>query len=186
MKTHITITAGIAFIISLVLPIVAFAGGGKHLALNLIGSGAMYEDTVPDIDGDLIDDPAICFDVGLINVQTQQVIGTATDCLSQIVPTGTGLALIGTTTFHLPEGDLVTRGATTVQPVLHPTVTPTGVNITHITGASSDQNAILTGTRGFKNATGSVRLSGMVDMTNFAGNVGDPIVFDCLFLITLD
>ena len=35
--------------------------GGKHLVLNLIGTGNMYEGLVPDIDGDNIDDPAICF-----------------------------------------------------------------------------------------------------------------------------
>jgi hypothetical protein len=86
----------------------------------------------------------------------------------------------------MPNGTLITRGSTTVQPVLHPTVTPKGQNITHITGASIDGNSIIDGTGRFKNATGTVRLSGMVDMTNFAGSVGDPLGFDCLFIIDLD
>jgi len=161
-------------------------GGGKHLVLNLVGSGDMYESLVPDIDGDNLDDPAICFDVELVNLKNQQVIGTATDCLSNITPTGSGLALVGTSYFYMPNGTLITRGSTTVQPVLHPTVTPDGQNITHITGASIGGNSIIGSTGRFKNATGTARLSGMVDMTNFTGTVGDPIVFDCLFIIDLD
>ena len=161
-------------------------GAGNHFVLNLIGSGNMYEGTVPDIDGDFIDDPAICFDTDLVNMRTQQIIGAATDCLSNITSIGTGLALIGTSFFHTPEGTLITRGKTTVQPVLQQTVTPKGQPITHITGASSAGNSIIGGTGRFANKSGTVRLSGMVDMTNFAGNVGDPIVFDCLFIVDLD
>ncbi len=146
----------------------------------------MYESTVPDIDGDFMDDPAICFDTELVNMKNRQVIGTATDCLSNITPVGSGLALIGTTYFHLPQGTLIVRGKTTVQPVTQETVTPDGQTITHITGASSGQNAIIGGTGRFADSTGTVRLSGMVDMTEFAGNVDDPIVFDCLFIVDLD
>jgi len=68
--------------LALCVPLSASAGGGKHLVLNLVGTGYMYEDTVPDIDGDAIDDPAICFDVELINQKNKQSVGTATDCLS--------------------------------------------------------------------------------------------------------
>jgi hypothetical protein len=161
-------------------------GGGDHFVFNLIGSGDMYESFVPDIDGDMVEDPAICFDTELVNMKNQQVIGTATDCLSNVTPTGTGIALVGTSYFHMPNGTLITRGNTTVQPVFHQTVTPSGQNITHITGASGNGNAIIGGTGRFANRTGTVRLSGMVDMTNFEGIVGDPIVFDCLFIIDLD
>ena len=160
-------------------------GGGSHYVLNLVGSGNMYPATVPDIDGDLVDDSAICFDIDLINAANQQVIGTATDCLSNIEPSGFGLQLVGTTFFHLPQGTLITRGNTTVQPVGHPTVTPDGQEITHITGASGEGNAIIGGSGRFENREGTVRLSGMVDMTNFAGE-GTPIAFDCLFVIKLD
>jgi hypothetical protein len=161
-------------------------GGGKHFVFNLVGAGPMYESTVPDIDGDEKDDPAICFDVDLVNMQNQQIIGTATDCLSNITPVGTGLALVGTSIFNLPSGTIMTRGKTTVQPVLQPIVTPNGQVITHTTGASGIDNAILGGSGQFKNATGTARLSGMVDLTDFGGLVGDPIAFDCLFVIDLD
>ena len=161
-------------------------GAGKHYVLNLVGTGNMYESFVKDIDGDGIDDPAICFDVDLINAKNQQLIGTATDCLSNVTPTGTGLALVGTTFFHMPQGDLVVRGNTSVQPVFHPTVTPAGQTMTHITGAAGTGNAVIDGTDRFAGATGTARLSGMVDLSGFGGNVGDPISFDCLFVVDLD
>lgn len=182
----------ISLIFGLFLSFTVQAGGnqtenaGKHLVLNLVGSGAMYENTVPDIDGDGNDDPAMCFDVQLVDVHTNQVVGKGTDCLSMVTPTGTGVALVGTTYFHLPSGTLITRGKTSVQPVFHPTVTPRGLTVTHITGASSDQNSIIGGTGRFAGAAGTTRLSGMVSMADFAGNVGDPIVFDCLFIVDLD
>ena len=78
----------------------------------------MYESTVPDIDGDEVDDDAICFDVNLVDMKNNHVIGTATDCLSNITPTGTGLSLVGTSFFHMPQGTIITRGKTTVQPIL--------------------------------------------------------------------
>ncbi len=159
-------------------------GGGKHYVLNLIGTGYMY--TVDDVDRDgVADDPAICFDVDLINAKNQQLIGTGTDCLSDIREIGTGLALVGTTFFHMPMGDLVVRGNTSVQPVIQPTVTPAGQTITHTTGAAGTGNAVIDGTNRFAGATGTARLSGMVDLSDFAGNVGDPISFDCLFVIDL-
>ncbi len=102
-----------------------------------------------------------------------------------VTPTGTGLALVGTTFFHLSQGDLVVRGNTTVQPVLHPIVTPSGQNITHITGASGPENAVIDGTGSFTGAVATTRLSGMVNLSEFAGNVGDPITFDCLFVVDL-
>ena len=153
--------------------------------LNLVGTGNMYESTVADIDGDGEADDAICFDVDLINAKNQQLIGTATDCLSNITGVDTGLALVGTTFFRMPQGGLVVRGNTTVQPVFHETVTPAGQNMTHTTGAAGTGNAVIEGTGRFAGITGTARLSGMVDLSGFAGNIGDPISFDCLFVIDL-
>jgi len=145
----------------------------------------MYESTVPDIDGDGVDDRAMCFNVNVFNVKNNKMIGRGTDCLAMVTPTDAGVALVGTTYFYLPDGKLVTRGKTSVQPVFHPTTTPRGQSITHITGASSDGNSVIDGTGRFVNANGTVRLSGMVNMEKFLGNVGDPITFDCLFVIDL-
>ena len=159
---------------------------GKRLVLNLVGAGAMYQQAVPDIDGDGYDDIAMCFDVDLRDVHNNQIIGKGTDCLGMVKPMGSGVALVGTTYFHLPSGTLISRGKTSVQPVFHPTVTPRGLMVTHITGASADQNSILGGTKRFAGTTGTARLSGMVNMANFTGNVGDQISFDCVFVIDLN
>jgi hypothetical protein len=92
------------------------------------------------------------------------------------------MALVGTTTFHLPGGTLTSRGSTTVQPILtDPIETP----ITHVTGAVPDAgaNSIIGGTGRFANATGSVRLSGAVNLSNLDNG---EITFDCVFAINLD
>ncbi|MCW8329735.1 hypothetical protein MD588_13035 [Photobacterium sp. SDRW27] len=159
----------------------------QRLALNLVGKNYMYEKYVPDIDGDGYPDLASCFDVELKNIADGELVGTATDCLSDITPAGNGdgVKLIGTTFFNLPGGQIVTRGLTTVQPVLQPTVTPDGEYITHITGASSDKNSVLKATGDYEWLRGTVRLSGMVNLEKFSNTVGDPIFFDCLFIIDL-
>lgn len=162
-------------------------GGGKHYVLNLIGTGYMYESYVEDIDGDGVADPASCFDVDLINAKNQQYIGTATDCLSDITAideAGTILALVGTTTFRMPQGELVVRGMTTVQPVHQLTVTSDGQEMTHITGAAGSGDAVVNGTGRFAGAAGTARLSGMVNLSAFNG-VNTPIIFNCLFVVDL-
>lgn len=182
MKINPIVLAAIAF--CLIMPFNASAHqqtAGKHFILNLVGTGAGYDGIVPDIDGDGMDDAATCFDVDLVNVTTNTVIGTATDCLSDITPVGVGLKLVGTTIFNLPGGTLMTRGMTTVQPVLQDTVTIHGLEATHITGAAGSDNAVLSGTGRFSGATGTVRLSGIVDLS-----VAGQITFDCLFEVDLD
>ena len=160
-------------------------GAGKHYVLNLVGTGAMYESYLALDEDGIADDLAFCFDVDLYNAKNQQLIGTATDCLSNITEIDTGLALIGTTTFDMPQGKLVIRGYTTVQPVLQiPTTTPAGQDITHITGAAGTGNAVIHGTGLFAGATGTARLSGMVNLADL-DSVGS-ISFDCLFVVDLD
>ncbi len=159
---------------------------GKRLVLNLVGEGTAVAGFVPDpnnIGGML---PAQCYDVDLFNAKNGQLIGTATDCLSSLTPTGGGVALIGTTTFRLPQGNITTQGRTTVQAAVTPITTTNGDLITHITGASAAGNGIIDGTRRFNNATGTVRLSGLVNLNNHTNMPGGSIFFDCLFVIDLD
>ena len=161
-------------------------GAGKHYVLNLVGTGYMYESYLALDEDGIADDLAFCFDVDLINAKNQQLIGTATDCLSNITGIDTGLSLVGTTTFNMPKGKLVIRGNTTVQPVFPLTVTPAGQMMTHITGAAGTGNAVIDGTGHFAGATGTARLSGMVNLSDFGGQIGDPISFDCLFVVDMD
>jgi hypothetical protein len=159
---------------------------GKRLVLNLIGEGTSVEMFVPDPENNGQPVTALCYEVDLFNAKNRQLIGTATDCLSNFAMVGGGVALVGTTTFRLPQGTIVTQGRTTVQPVVQPTTTTDGQTITHTTGASAAGNSILEGTKRFRNATGTVRLSGLVDLTDFKEAAGDSIFFDCLFVMDLD
>lgn len=152
---------------------------GKAVVLRLMGTGQAYEGTVPDIDGDGADDPATCFDVDLYSASGKK-IGTATDCLSEITPSGDGLALVGTTIFNLPNGTFVTRGYTSVQPVTTGVPTPA----THITGAipMGGSNGVLYGTGAYAGFAAEVRLSGAVNMSQLDSD--GLIAFDCLFAVT--
>ncbi len=161
---------------------------GKRLILNLVGEGTSVEVLVPDPDNPGSMSTALCYDVPLFNAKNRQLLGTATDCLSNFTFPGGAVALVGTTTFRLPQGNIVTQGRTTVQSA---TTTPSpttaaGHPITHITGASTTGNSIIEGTNQYRNATGTARLSGLVDLSLFTATAGDKIFFDCLFVIDLN
>lgn len=129
---------------------------------------------------------ALCFpDVDVVNVATGEVIGKGEDCLSEVADgENGGMLLTGTTFFNFPEGQLVSRGRTTVQPSNE--MAP-GSPFTHITGAIPvpGSNQVLSGTGKFSDSSGTVRLSGTVDLSSFSAKAGDPIGFDCLFEINL-
>lgn len=162
----------------------AYAGGKKHLVLQLKGTGSeemRWYDTNGDGENDTY---AGCFDVDLYNPATGKRIGKGTDCLDVTTPPDEegNLALTGTGFFHMGKSTLVVQGLTTVRPVLQPT-TRDGINFTHITGANGD-GGVLYGTKRFRNASGKVRLSGQVDMSNLASD--GTIYFDCIFIIDFD
>ncbi len=125
---------------------------------------------------------ATCFaGLQLVEVKTGKVIGTAEDCLSDITPVGDGMALTGTTFFKFQEGGtLISRGKTSVQPT---TIGSDG--FTHITGAipSPGSNQVIGGTESYQNASGTVRLSGAVNLSLLESD--GKITFDCLMEITL-
>ena len=152
---------------------------GSATVVRLVGDAEGYDGTVSDIDGDQVDDPAVCFDVDVLDASGRK-IGTATDCLSFIENVGGGMALVGTTTFRFANGTFVSRGYTTVQPVTTDEPTP----VTHTTGAvpMAGENGILSGTGAYRNFEAEVRLSGAVNLSRL-GSEG-RIAFDCLFAIT--
>ncbi len=157
--------------------------GGKVLTLNVKGTGVAYTDTIPAIDGTGTSE-ATCFDVELYDLNNGFQIGTATDCLADIIDVhgdGDSMMLVGTTYFNFTGGgQIVTRGKTTVRQILHGEN-----NFTHITGAEpSGGNDILSGSKQFKKAEGSARLSGLVNLSKL-GSDGE-ITFDCVFVINLD
>ncbi len=123
---------------------------------------------------------ALCFDVALVDAKTGNIIGQATDCLSDIVPSVDGVMLTGTTFFFFPGGTLVSQGLTTVQSVLHGST-----DFTHITGAVPlpSENSVKYGDGKFRRAEGPVRLSGAVNLSRL--EVHNEITFDCVFIIDI-
>lgn len=126
---------------------------------------------------------ANCFDVQMVDVRRNEVIGMGTDCLSDIVPEAGGMSLTGTALFHFREGTLVTRGRTTVHPI---SATAMPSPSTHITGAIPvpGTNQVLSGTGRYHGKAGNVRLSGAVNLSRLASH--NQITFDCLFVIDLN
>ena len=159
-----------------------FAEGGlpsNGTVLRLLGDAVAYESMVPDIDGDGVDDPALCFDVDLLDASGRK-IGTATDCLSNITGVDGGLSLVGTTIFRLNNGTFISRGHTTVQPITTSEPTPA----THTTGAipMNGTNGVIDGTGAYKHFEAQVRLSGAVNLSRLDSE--GRIAFDCLFSVT--
>ena len=149
------------------------------MVVALRGQGTAETRTLTNLPGSL---EATCFSgIQLIEVKSGKVIGTAEDCLSNITPVGDGMSIIGTTTFNFTEGGtLISRGETSVQP------TTIGSDaFTHITGAipAPGSNQVIGGTESYQNVSGTVRLSGAVNLSLLESD--GKITFDCIFQITL-
>jgi hypothetical protein len=152
---------------------------GHDLVVALRGTGEAFMAEIPETDAGTTE--GLCFAVDLVDLATGNVIGDATDCLSDINPDGDGMSLTGTTTFNFPGGTLVSRGVTTVQPVLDGSV-----DFTHITGAvpQDGDNSVLSGSGRFNGASGQVRLSGAVNLAELDSD--GKITFDCVFVLSLN
>ena len=156
---------------------------GTRLVVQFKGLGTAQIRTFDTTGDGIPDTTAPCFDAPIFNPATGFQIGTGSDCLDVISDNNGNIRLTGTGFFTLDSGDtLVVQGNTTVRPVLQPT-TRDGINFTHITGANGD-NGIVLGTGAFTGATGGVRLSGQVDLSQLATD--NQIFFDCLFVIAFD
>ena len=153
-----------------------------RLVVLVEGRASGYPSFVPDIDGDGSDDFGFCFDVNLTDAKTNKVIGTATECVSDLEDDDN--PAYATTTFNFPPGTLVSRGKMNFglvswDPGSNPDVA--GINVLSGYFPAPDSNNVLSGTGRFRNATGRVRLSGAVQEL---GN-GEAIL-NCIFIIDLD
>ncbi len=153
------------------------AHGRKPMILNLLGTGTAEMRTLV-ING--VPTPNQCFTVGLVDVETQRVVGKGTDCIAakpdEQYPAG--LEVVGTTIFDFGNGHTFTsRGLTTVQPTTHGSP-----EITHITGAipPAGENGIVAATGRYERLRARVRLSGAVNMSRMAQG---QVYFDCLFAV---
>lgn len=146
----------------------------------------------------------------MVNPATKKVIGRSIDCLdfqppSADVPNGTagtaGLFVTPNTAtvdvftfFIMPEGAIVNRGTTTIQPFVpgfgnagfgerFPGTNPADLPVTHLTGSIPNPaiNSIVLGTGAFAHQGGNARVSGAVSLADASGNP----VFDCLWELNL-
>ncbi|MCH7624483.1 MAG: hypothetical protein IIC83_01025 [Chloroflexi bacterium] len=174
---------------ALSLVVLAAVIGGGFLVLG--NSSAQAKDADPDIvvilrgDGVPVDNPdgvlGTCLETDLFDAHTNRLIGTGIDCLVfvEISEDETMFSIERTTVFNMPEGRLVARGLTTVVPIFG----GSSPDFTHVVGDVDDAtDNIVSGTKRFKNATGSVRLSGIVNLSTFPNSIG----FNCIFIIDLD
>jgi hypothetical protein len=149
-------------------PAVGLLNGGKPRVFRLKGTA----------DVDVIGE-SLCYTVDLWDIAQDRIVGSATDCLSEIDTSDpTGVVLTGTTTFDLGKGNSFTsRGRTTVRP----TMPGSSLAFTHITGAvpAEGSNGVITGTGRFSDFQATVRLSGAVNLTAFPATA----TFDCLFTV---
>jgi hypothetical protein len=169
-------SSALAFLLILISNTTFAAGLGTQIAVRLTGTGFLFDGNELFEEFGLTPDDALCYELDLRDVKTGEVIGLAYDCLTNITPAGSGVALTGTTFFLFPGGTLVSQGLTTVQPILHGSP-----DFTHITGAipSPGDDNVVFGSGKFNNASGTVRLSGAVNLGGFPGEA----TFDCVFII---
>jgi hypothetical protein len=162
---------------------------GKTIVVQLLGKADGFLRPVPAPDGGQRPDDAICFQVPMFDVPTGLQLGTALDCLSDIVDDEDGgVTLTDTTIFRFPRnGRLVSYGRVSIRELRDTESAPASTHITGSVPLPGTKNIITRrGTQRFEGATGSVRLSGAVNMSEFFGNPNEPIAFNCLFVIELD
>ena len=140
-----------------------------------------------DIDGTMM----MCFDGVYVDLATGIVVGTGSDCLdlSSIEGgnpfAGESFVISNTTIFNLQGGSITTGQRTSIAPVVQGDTGDEETVATHFTGDLS-RGVVLSGTGRFRNATGTVRLHGAVDMSLFDATEGSPIGFNCVFILDFD
>jgi hypothetical protein len=152
---------------------------GRTLVLNMRGAATSTPTPIPQIEATGTEE-AVGFDLPVFDLATGEQVGTVLETLADITPKDGGLALVGTQTFHLGDGDLTVRGLTSVAPMTHGSP-----GYTHMTsGMPADgENNVLSGTGAYEGAAGSVRLSGAVDLSRFDSE--GRVEFNCIFVVAL-
>jgi len=166
----------------------SFAASAYEIKLvyQLKGKAVGEMRKIPDYTGDGKRDMALCFDLDLIDLKRDRIVGTATDCLAKIKSKKHGVKLLGTTIFKIKygwrRGKIISRGVTSVS--IKTGGSPT---ISHVTGSipkDDGVNSIIKATGFFRGLKGPVRLSGAVDMSNMTPDHPE-IDFDCIFVLKL-
>ncbi len=160
---------------------------GKELVLNARGAATAFICDMPATD--LGTTQALCFNIPLYNMKTGAYVGTLLDRLADIVPADNGgLLATVTSTFHLTEWRRQPSFTTRVFGSVQPFLGNSSSSMTHLTGyiPTPGQNNILSGTGRFQHASGTARESGAANLASFSGQPGDEVVFDLIWVISLD
>lgn len=179
-------------LVTAMLLFAAAAEARKNLVVNLLGAADAVERDL-DVDGDGVIDVvgALCFDADLVDPSQDRVIGSASDCLSDIEVLepeclddgnfdGCTVRLTDTTIFNFRNGTIISQESVSIQPFVDEESLSTG--FTHMTGSPPiGPNVTFVSPAYRRFADGSVRLSGIVDMSTLASE--GRIDFDCLFVI---
>lgn len=183
MKPIISTNISIVILVTLLLASGASASGkGKNIVVLLAGEG------LADGSGNqftqlglVVPVGVLCFDIDLVDARTGRVLGSGSDCLSDITQSDNGgMQLTATSFFYFHGGTLVSQGLVSVQPKFH------GLEeYTHVVGAAPapSENNVIYGDGKFRHAEGSVRLSGLVNLSRLGTEF--IIDFDCVFIIDL-
>ncbi|WP_455219269.1 hypothetical protein [Kaarinaea lacus] len=173
------------------LPCTSVAGGFSNLNLVVQWKGKGGFEYPPGKIAHLLPPGAGgCFVTDMINPKTGWTIGKGYDCLLGAPnPVGDGGGFTITTAYVLDfknQGIIVTVNNVTVQPALDAPPEETG--ITHVVGDFPSEQTIYSGSRRFKKAQGSVRVSGGNDLREL--DLLSPetsfITFDYLFVVSFD
>jgi len=160
----------------------------KILVLNAKGAAQAFPCQIPPTEVGTIE--ALCFHVPLINLKNGRRVGTLTDAFSDIVVDNRypdGLVATVTSTFEFSSSrnsSLTTRVIGNVQPFM----AGSSPSMTHLTGFMPEvgENNVISGSGKFKDAKGTARESGAINLANFHGQPGDVIVFDLIWVIELE
>ncbi len=160
-------------------PSLGLGPSAQPMVLRLKGTDTESIQPVPD-PNDLIPgaDVGSCYTVPMFDVAKNRQVGTATDCITVLGVVGSGVQVVGTTTFDFGGGHtFTTQGLTSVQPTTHGSP-----GITHITGAipAPGSNGVIAGTGRFNGFAAEARLSGAVNLSGFPATG----TFDCLFVVS--
>jgi hypothetical protein len=158
------------------------------LELEMAGKGWKHIRTdIPNTKGS----ESMCFGgIHIIDKKSGLIVGEANDCLSNVQDNNGALQVFGTTFLNFFGADdvhtLIVQGNISVQPVTVPAKTAWGMKVTHITGSSNEagNNAVIGGSGFFEGATGTGRISGMVDMSKIDHPTDPHIVFSCMLSVT--
>lgn len=174
-----------AFAVSLAL--CASAQAKNSLLVQFLGPSTLVNNEyLPKLETMEIDswDSFACFETAMVDAKTKLELGTGVDCLKDEItlPNQTGVEAVSF--FHFPGGTLVNQGKTSIVQFIDGYGNGGTPERTHVTGSiPTGENSIISGTKRFKHATGTGRVSGAVAL---AGTDNGWPFFDCMWELNLD